>query len=169
MSARPSSSNSGGNVDHEDQAAAGGPIGKKVFKLLLKLDDANDNTVLVAAQKLVSALKADGSDLRTLADAMGAAWEKEQKAKPAPPPPIDYAEVEAAVTRYAADKTKVTQRGIWKAVIAAVPAVNEHRTESGISVTTYIFGCLRRLGFNPVSRALSTWQRRPQNDRADRD
>jgi hypothetical protein len=45
---------------------------------------------------LVSALKSNGSDILTLADALEAQWEKLQNAKPTPPPPIDYSAVEAA-------------------------------------------------------------------------
>jgi uncharacterized small protein (DUF1192 family) len=150
----------GGNVD--DEAAAGGPMGKKVFKILLKLDDANDNTVLVAARKLVGDLKASGSDLRTLADAMGAAWEKEQKAKPAPPPDIDFSAVEDAITRYTADRTTVNFNRMWKAVVVEVPALDKavragHR-DSGEHIVRYFQGYLGRLGFTGSSSG-RTWSR----------
>jgi hypothetical protein len=147
----------GSNVDdkdHSDAAAAAGPMGKKVFKILLKLDDANDNTVLVAARKLVSDLKASGSDLRTLADGLGTEWEKQQKAKPAPPPPIDFSAVEAAVKRYATDRTTVQIRLIWKVLVAEVPGLDR----GGNPVTEYIMRCLRRLGFAGSSSS-KTWHR----------
>jgi hypothetical protein len=145
------------DVADDDHAAAAGPVGKKVFKILLKLDDANDNTVLVAARMLVSSLKASGSDLRTLADAMGAAWEKEQKAKAPSPSSIDYSAVEAAIKRYAADRTTVKYNALWRAIVVAVPTLDEPGGAKGI--TRYIHGCLQRLGFTGNSSGKS-WERR---------
>ena len=114
-------------------------------------------TRLVAARKLVSALKANGSDLRTLANALEAEWEQ-QKAKPAPPPPIDWSEVEAAVTRYAADRTTVNFIRMWKAVAVEVPALNEIAATVTAGLPRYFQGCLGRLGFTGSSSGL-TWQR----------
>jgi uncharacterized small protein (DUF1192 family) len=146
----------GGNVDDEEAAAAG-PMGKKVFKILLKLDDANDNTVLVAARTLVSNLKASGSDLRTLADSLGAELEKQEKAKPPPPPPLDWSEIEAAVTRYAADRATVRFNAIYRALVAEVPALKNYR-DRGEHLARFIQGGLRRLGFTASSSGL-TWSR----------
>lgn len=146
------------DVDDGDQAAAAGPLGKKVFKILLKLDDANDNTVLVAARTLVSNLKANGSDLRILADALGAELEKQEKAKPAPQPDIDFAAVKAVVTRYAADRTTVKYNAVWRAVVAAMPILDEPGVTHGSGISRYIQGCLRRLGFKGSSSGLS-WSR----------
>ena len=143
----------------DDAAAAAGPVGKKVFKLLLKLDSSNDHEVLSAARKLVGDLKTNGSDLRVLADAMGAAWEKEQKAKPAPPKPIDYPAVEAAVTRYAADRTTVKLHLMWKALVAEVPVLGDGAAVQAGDVVRYVFGCLRRLGFKGSSSGKS-WERK---------
>ena len=52
-----------------------------------------------------------------------------KKAKPAPPPPIDFAEVEAAVTRYAANRTKVKFNPMWRALAADLPALDGVRGE----------------------------------------
>ena len=144
-------------IDDGDQAAAAGPLGKKVFKILLKLDDDNDHTVLVAARKLVGDLKASGSDLRTLANSLGAEWAKQEKAKPRPPPPLDWSELEAAVTRYATDRTTVRFNAVWKALKAEVPALKNHRDE-GNHLARFIQGSLRRLGFTASSSGL-TWSR----------
>jgi uncharacterized small protein (DUF1192 family) len=148
----------GSNVDDEDQsdkAAADGPMGKRVFKLVLRLDSPNDNEALLAARKLVRELKANGSDIRTLAAALETEWEKQQKAKPAPPPSIDFSEVEAAVKSYAADRTTVRFNLMWKALVAEVPALGVSR---GTNTTRYIMGCLRRLGFAGSSSG-RTWHR----------
>jgi hypothetical protein len=146
------------SIDGEEAAGAG-PMGRKVFKILLKLADADDNTVLVAARKLVGDLKASGSDLRTLADAMGAEWEKQQKAKPAPRPPIDWSEVEAAVTKYAADRATVNFNRLSKALDAEVPALRGNREQDqNYESTRYIIACLHRLGFTGSGSGL-TWQR----------
>jgi hypothetical protein len=131
-------------------------MGKRVFKLVLRLDSPNDNEALLAARKLVRELKAIGSDLRTLAAALETEWEKQQKAKPAPPPPIDFSEVEAAVKRYAADRTTVNFNRMWRALKAEVPALDVHR---GRNVAHYLMGCLRRLGFAGSSSNL-TWHRK---------
>ena len=147
----------GGTVDDEDPAAVG-PMGKRVFKLVLRLDSPNDNEVLLAAQKLVRELKANGSDLRTLAAALGTEWEKQQKAKPAPPPPINYSEVEAAVTRYAADRTTVNLNRMWKALKVEVPALNADHRDRGTTVAHHLMGCLSRLGFAGSSSG-RTWRR----------
>jgi hypothetical protein len=151
------------DVADDDEVAAAGPVGKKVFKILLKLDDANDNTVLVAARTLVSNLKASGSDLRTLADAMGAAWEKEQKAKTPPPPNIDWPEVEAAVTRYAADRATVKLNALLKVLYAEITALKANRGWSGNQeAARYIMARLRRLGFTGSSSGL-TWSKPVRN------
>jgi hypothetical protein len=154
-------SKSGGNVDDEDQsyeAAAAGPMGKRVFKLVLRLDSPNDNEALLAVRKLVGELKANGSDLRVLATALETEWEKQQKAKPAPPPPIDFSEVETAVKRYAADRTKVRFNLMWKALVAEMPVLDKAFAHRGGHVTRYIMGCLRRLGFTGSSSG-RTWHR----------
>ena len=148
-------------VDDEDQsseAAAAGPMGKRVFKLVLRLDSPNDNEVLLAARKLIGELKGNGSDLRVLANALEAEWEKQQKAKPAPPPSIDFSKVEAAVTRYAADRTTVKFNTMWKAVIAEVPALDSWVAVRGGDVIRYVHGCLHRLGFTGSSSG-RTWSR----------
>jgi hypothetical protein len=133
---------------------------KRVFKLVLRLDSPNDHEVLSAARKLVHGLKANGSDLRTLANALETEWEKQQKKKPAPPPPIDFSEVEAAVKRYAADKATVNLHRMWKALQTEMPSFGEYRDESGGATTAnYLIGCLRRLGFTGSSSGL-TWHRK---------
>jgi hypothetical protein len=67
-------------------------LNRRVFKLLLQLDNDNDNLVLLAARKIVGDLKAHGSDLRVLANALEDEWER-QAAGGAPrrddPPPPD--------------------------------------------------------------------------------
>jgi hypothetical protein len=129
----------------------GEPMGKRVFKLVLRLDSPNDNEALLAVRKLVRALKANGSDVRTLAAGMEAEWEKQQKAKR----PIDFSEVETAVKRYATDRTTVKYKAMWEALVAEVPALVNHR---GKDVTVYIHRCLRHLGFAGSSSGL-TWHR----------
>ena len=131
-------------------AVAGGVLTGKVFKILLKLDDANDNTVLVAARTLVNSLKAGGSDLRTLANELEAEWEKQQKAKPAPLPPIDWPEVKAAITRYASDRPKVAYNKLLKALYAEVPAL---RGQSGREADGYIGAAYVTLGSPKAVRA----------------
>jgi hypothetical protein len=143
-------------AEASNEAAAVELVGKRVFKLLLRLDSPNDNEVLLAAQKLVRELKANGSDLRTLAAALETEWEKQQKAKPAPPPPIDFSEVEAAIKRYAADRTTVNFNRMWKALKAEMPALDAYR---GAEVPRYMQRCLQHLGFAGSSSGL-TWHRK---------
>ncbi len=119
------------------------------------LESPNDNDVLATARKLVRELKGNGSDLRTLANALEAEWEKQQKAKPAPPPPIDYSKVEAAIARYAADRTTVQYHLLWKALIAEVPALVNRG--GGASITGYIHRFMRGLGFT-ASASHATWR-----------
>ena len=148
-----------GDEDQSSEAAAAEPVGKKTFKLVLRLDSPNDNEVLAAARKIVGALKANGSDLRTLAAALETEWEKQQKAKPAPPPKIDFSEVEAAVKRYTADRTTVKYNAMWRALVAEMPALDDvlARSRDG-RVTSYIHRYLHRLGFAGSSSGL-TWHR----------
>ena len=61
---------------------------------------------------------------------------KQQKLKPRPAQ-IDYPAVEAAITRYATDRTEVRFSALWKAIVAAVPAAdNVHRTEGAPFIAT---------------------------------
>jgi hypothetical protein len=78
-------------------------------------------------------------------------------AKPAPPPPIDYEAVKAAVEAYAADRTTITLNGIWKALVAGMPALDKHRGH-GPHAIEYVIRCLHRLGFTG-SESGKTWQR----------
>jgi hypothetical protein len=151
----------GADVDDEDQsyeAAAAGPMGKRVFKLVLRLDTPNDHEALLAARKLVRELKANGSDLRVLANALETEWEKQQKAKPAPPPNIDFSAVETAVKNYAADKTTVRYNTMWRALVAEVPVLDDSNAVRAGRASHYVRDCLRRLGFTASSSGL-TWHR----------
>jgi hypothetical protein len=73
--------------------AVNSPIGKmsgQTFKLLRRLDSPNETEVLAAARALVSNLRAAGSDLRTLSDALEAEWKKQEQRRPrARPATID--------------------------------------------------------------------------------
>ena len=135
----------------EEAAAVGVEPTGKVFKILLKLDDANDHTVLVAARTLVNNLKANGSDLRTLANALEAEYKKQQKAKPAPPPVIDWSKVDAAIDRHVADQATVKINVLLKALHVDVPDLKRYRGR-------YVADRLRRLGFTASSSGL-TWSR----------
>jgi hypothetical protein len=128
-------------------------MSRQTFKLLLKLDSSSDSEVVASARALVGKLKAAGSDLRVLADALGKEWDK-QKAKPAPPPSIDYAAIEAAVIRYAEGRSTVQRNKLWKAVIATVPGAGG----PGRIPSDYIDRLLRRLGFT-MSRSGLTFHR----------
>ena len=90
-------------------------------------------------------------------------WERHGKRskrrKPAPPKPIDYPAVEAAVTRYAADRTTVKLHLMWKALVAEVPVLGDGAAVQAGDVVRYVFGCLRRLGFKGSSSGKS-WRRK---------
>jgi hypothetical protein len=118
------------------------------------LGSSADAEALTAARNLVSELQADGFDLHALA----AAWEIEQERqrgpRPTPLSPVDWAEVEAATTRYAGGKTTVETSAVLTAVLTAVPAIKADRPERDRvevmnGIVLYVFSTLRRLGFTP--------------------
>jgi hypothetical protein len=132
-----------------------GEMSKKTFKLVLQLDSENDNVVLNAARKLVNNLKANGSDLRMLADALAAEWEKQQKPK-SKPVKVDYSAVDAAIKGYAADRTEVRFNALWKAILKAVPAIDSLRgTDEGPRVHGYIIRYMKGLGFTASASGLT--------------
>lgn len=130
-----------------------GELNEKAWKIVRKLSDDDDGTVLTAARAL-----ARDYDLRALATALEelAAGRRE---KTAASPPIDYAKVEAAVTRYAEGKTTVAFAALWKAVVAGMPALKRAGPEALGPVVLYIRQYLGRLGFD--ARAGSNTFRRP--------
>jgi hypothetical protein len=125
-------------------------MSRQTFKLLLKLDSSSDSEVVASARALVGKLKAAGSDLRVLADALGKDWDK-QKAKPAPPPSIDYAAIEAAIIRYTEGRATVQRNKLWKAVMATVPGADG----PGRIPSDYMDRLLRRLGFTMSGSGLT--------------
>lgn len=79
-------------------------------------------------------------------------------------PEIDYSKVEAAITQYAADRNEVRHDHVWKAIVAAVPAVDDRRggTEHFPIIRECIVHRLEKLGFT-ASRSGSTFHRRSTN------
>ena len=101
---------------------ADGTMSAQTFKLLCSLDAPEDGVVLNAARALVRNLKASGSDLRTLSDALEAEWKKTQQPKERPVT-VDYTAVDVAIDRCVADREKVTFDRVWNAIVAAVPVL----------------------------------------------
>jgi hypothetical protein len=85
---------------------------------------------------------------------MQATWAKQQK-KPKPPPPIDFEAIKAAVTKIAEGKTKLNFGQVWKAAVAAAPAIQTFAMDG---TSSYIVRHLRTLGFTP-SKSLNTFTR----------
>ena len=124
----------------------------RIAKLIRMLGSSADAEALTAARNLVSELQADGFDLHALA----AAWEIEQERqrgpRPTPLSPVDWVEVEAAITRYADGKTTVQTEAVLRAVLTAVPAIKADRPERDRvevmnEVILYVSSTLSRLGF----------------------
>jgi hypothetical protein len=124
--------------------------------MVCRLDSPSDNEVLQAARKLVSELKAHGSDIRTLAAALEKEWEKQQKAKPPPLRPIDWSEVDAAITQYVADKSTVTVNKLLRAIQTRVPAFEKDvdmSFEARMPELQYVERYMARLGFKEATGA----------------
>jgi hypothetical protein len=85
---------------------------------------------------------------------VGASLARRLRRRPRPTPlsPIDWVEVEAAITRYADGKTTVEMSAVLGAVQTAVPAIEADRPEServkvNNEVVLHVISTLRRLGF----------------------
>ena len=77
-----------------------------------------------------------------------------RRPRPTPLSPVDWVEVEAAITRYAGGKTTVEMSAALRAVHTAVPAIEADRPEServkvNNEVVLHVISTLRRLGFTP--------------------
>jgi hypothetical protein len=84
----------------------------RIGKLIRKLGDDNDNTVVQTARALVSELQAHGADLHVLAVLWSAEESRRAGPRPTRPPPIDWPAVEAAIARYANGKTTLTMNKV---------------------------------------------------------
>jgi flavin-dependent dehydrogenase len=112
-------------------------IDAQVFKLLCRLDSPDDNEVLQAARALVRNLKAAGSDLRTLSDALEVEWIKQHKVQPRAIP-IDYSDVDAAIATYAQDRAVVQMNALLKTLYNKIGQHPEWQ---------YVHRRLQRLGY----------------------
>ena len=142
-------------VEEPGDAAGSVPAGK-VYKVLLKLADADDNTVLVAARTLVRIFEDAGCDIRVLADNLREQFEKRAKGQ-AGTAAADRL-VRGQSRRHALRRRqacKMTYNALLKALYAEVPAL---RGQSSREADGYIGRCLHDLGFTPSSSMLS-WQR----------
>ena len=124
----------------------------RIGKFIGMLGSSADAEVLKAARDLVSELKADGFDLHTLAAAWEIERERQKGPRPTPLSPVDWVEVEAAITRYADGKTTVKTEAVLRAVLTAVPAIKADRPERERvevinEVILYVSSTLSRLGF----------------------
>jgi hypothetical protein len=132
------------------------------------LGSPNDQEVLTATRGLVRALADASSDLTSL----GRVWDARPGAQPKPKAqPLDFTKIEAAVTRYVADKTGVTHNNV---VLAVRRQVVEFRDLERINLNAaeqaqrkdafrYIDARLRALGFRPNASG-ATWSRPGQED-----
>jgi hypothetical protein len=124
----------------------------RIGKFIGMLGSSADAEVLKAARDLVSELKADGFDLHSLAAAWEIERERQRGPRPTPRSPVDWVEVEAAITRYADGKTTVQTEAVMRAVLTAVPAIKADRPERERvevinEVILYVSSTLSRLGF----------------------
>jgi hypothetical protein len=134
-----------------------GEMNKKTFKLISSLDSPRDGEVLNAARLLVSNLKAGGSDLRTLSDALAKEWTKQQTPK-AKPVTVDYAAVDVAIDRCVADRDIVTFDRVWKAIVAAVPVLDEGGAPARATIG-YTYRRLQDLGFTATNKSMRSFHR----------
>ena len=128
----------------------------RIGKFIRMLGSSADAEVLKAARDLASELKADGFDLHTLAAAWETERERQRGPRPTPLSPVDWVEVETAITRYADGKTTMKMSAVLRAVHTAVPAIEADRPEServevNNGVILYVISTLRGLGFTPKS------------------
>ena len=135
---------------------ADGKMSAQTFKLLCSLDAPEDGVVLNAARALVRNLKASGSDLRTLSDALEAEWKKTQQPKERPVT-VDYTVVDGAIDRSIAGREKVTFDRVWKAIVAAVPVLDKGGPPARHAIE-YTHRRLQRLGFT-ASNSMRSFQR----------
>jgi hypothetical protein len=136
------------------RTTAAAPDGReRISKLIRRLDSPNDNEVVAAARALISELQANGSDLHNLATAWDAEWQRLHGPQAPRQRPVDWADVEAFVTRFADGKITVMMNAALRAVHAAQPDVPRDTSTSGFVARTLI-----RLGFAP-SRSGASFRR----------
>ena len=111
----------------------------QIAKLIRMLGSPNEGEMIGAARALAK------KDLHTAADVIEA-WEKRVVTfRPKPPPPIDWAKIEAAITAYIEGKATVTLSNAWKIARKAHPKLDD--TGGSTGATKGIISMIIRLGF----------------------
>jgi hypothetical protein len=134
----------------------GKPVKSELISKFIRMTgDDSGNEAQQAAQKLISALRANKDDRHTLADLWDKHCEQEARKRPAKPKPINWPEVEAAIIRLADGKATLTMNAVLKAIRAAGSAADAREQET---LHRYIFGVMKRLGFT-ASPSLMSFRR----------